>query len=296
MIPIVDARDHIRRGAPARRRRAAAAGAAGLALLAVGLIGCGQAASPTAAVDVAGAVGDGASGDAAAPGAAPTVAEAAPTAGDAAAPAAATTADGGAPPAAALTDTLALDEAVDHGDPTAFAAVLAAQFQLAHADAFRIRQSTTTIQQTLPMTLTFAAPDRYSMVTPGMHAVRIGSQGWFKVGAAWQPDPSVVETLAAAFAPLRDPAVIDRTSRRIADAADLGSSTVNGVDAKHYRYRITDRTATTVFTQTFEVWVGLADGRILVQQVDSEASGVTSRSAQLLEYGPGIAVEGPPGR
>ena len=293
-MAIMEANPHARRSQLARRRRAAAAGAAGLALLAVGLIGCGPSAAPTATV--AGAGADGAAGDAAAPGAAPTVAEAATTAGDAAAPAAATTADGGAPPAAAMTDTLALDEAVDHGDPTAFAAVLAAQFQLAHADAFRIRQSTTTIQQTLPMTLTFAAPDRYSMVTPGMHAVRIGSEGWFKVGAAWQPDPSVVETLAAAFAPLRDPAVIDRTSRRIADAADLGSSTVNGVDAKHYRYRITDRTATTVFTQTFEVWVGLADGRILVQQVDSEASGVTSRSAQLLEYGPGIAVEGPPGR
>lgn len=270
-----------------RRGRRAAAGAVAVVALATvlggGLTGCRAAdeapaaAGPTAALP-------------AAPAAAVTSAASAVDAGGP--PTTATLASG-----AAVTDALgAAPEVVDHGDPTAHAAITAAQLKLAQAEAFRIRQSTTTIHQTLPMTLTFAGPDRYAMVTPGMHAVRIGDEGWFRVGDAWQADPTVVSTLAAAFAPLRDPVEIDRASRRIADARDLGTSTVNGVQAQHYGYRVTDRTTTTVFTQTFEVWVGLADGRILVQQVDSEASGVTSRSAQLVEYGPDITVEGPPGR
>jgi len=271
---------------PGRSRRAAAHAVAVAALATVlgGLTACRAADDapaadgPTAGAPTAAAL----SPDA--PAAPAAVASGAPTTATLAASAAVTDALGAAP------------EVVDHGDPTAHAAITAAQLKLAQAEAFRIRQSTTTINQTLPMTLTFAGPDRYSMVTPGMHAVRIGAEGWFRAGDAWQADPTVVSTLAAAFAPLRDPVEIDRASRRIADARDLGTSTVNGIEAQHYGYRVTDRTTTTVFTQTFEVWVGLADGRILVQQVDSEASGVTSRSAQLVEYGPDITVEGPPGR
>lgn len=181
----------------------------------------------------------------------------------------------------------------DHGDPAAYEAILAAQRKLAEAEAFRIRQNTTTVQQTFPMTLTFVAPDRISMSSPALTAVMIGADGYYMNGATLTKNPAVVPTLTAAFDALRNLDVIERTALTISDATDLGTSKVNGVAARHYGYRVVAGTATTPYTSTFELWVGADDGRLIVQQVVSEASGVTSRSAQLVDYGPGLAVEGP---
>ncbi|MFN8424186.1 MAG: hypothetical protein U0470_12685, partial [Anaerolineae bacterium] len=68
----------------------------------------------------------------------------------------------------------------------------------------------------------------------------------------------------------------------------------NGVPARHYGYRTTARTPSTVFTSTFEIWIGAADGRTIVQKVTSEAAGATSATAQLIDYGPGLEIEVPP--
>ena len=187
----------------------------------------------------------------------------------------------------------ALPTVADHGEPQAVAEIFAAQLQLADADAFRIRQTTQTINQTFPMTLTYVAPDRYSMVAPGMHAARIGDKGYFNLGGEWHPDDTVVATLQATFDPLRNPAVVANAARSMAEARVLGTSTVNGVPAKHYSYVVAAASGGTAFTSTFEIWIGAENGRILVQQVDNEASGITSRSQQVFDYGPGLTVDGP---
>lgn len=187
----------------------------------------------------------------------------------------------------------ALPTVADHGEPQAVAEIFAAQLQLADAEAFRIRQTTQTINQTFPMTLTYVAPDRYSMVAPGMHAVRIGDKGYFNLGGEWHPDDTVVATLQATFDPLRNPAVVADAARSMAEARVLGTSTVNGVPAKHYGYFVAAASGGTAFTSTFEIWIGADNGRILVQQVDNEASGITSRSQQVFDYGPGLEVAGP---
>ena len=187
----------------------------------------------------------------------------------------------------------ALPTVADHGEPQAVAEIFAAQLQLADAEAFRIRQTTQTINQTFPMTLTYVAPDRYSMVAPGMHAVRIGDKGYFNLGGEWHPDDTVVATLQATFDPLRNPAVVADAARSMAEARVLGTSTVNGVPAKHYGYVVAASSGGTAFTSTFEIWIGADNGRILVQQVDNEASGITSRSQQVFDYGPGLEVAGP---
>ncbi|MEO8083690.1 MAG: Fe-S cluster assembly sulfur transfer protein SufU [Ardenticatenales bacterium] len=199
-------------------------------------------------------------------------------------------------PSAAVSDAIAaaLPTVDDHGDAAAFQAIQAAQRKLLTEPAFRIRQSTTTAQQTFPMTLTFKAPDRFSMVTPQLMAVRLGERGYAKIGGQWLKDDNVVPSLKAAFDALRDPATVDRTLASVIDARSLGTSTVNDVPARHYGYRTVARTASTIFTSTFEIWVGAADGRPIVQQVKTEASGATSATAQLIDYGPGLEIEVPP--
>jgi hypothetical protein len=79
----------------------------------------------------------------------------------------------------------------------------------------------------------------------------------------------------------------------IKDVKLAGPDSVNGVPSFVYTYTTSIDLGGSQITSNIKLWVGVANGLPLKQEVDGEFAGVKSHTVQLVEYDKTIKIEAP---
>lgn len=133
-------------------------------------------------------------------------------------------------------------------------------------------------------------PDRYHIVESlptRIEVIVIGAKAYSKdqSGNWGAANPQMAGTLVQA--------------QQVAQAAQIGAvqvtgpDTLNGVPVLVYTFTETANVGSAVVTSAVKLWVGLANGLPLQQQVDGDFQGVKSRTVQSIEYDPTIQINPP---
>ena len=150
--------------------------------------------------------------------------------------------------------------------------------------------------QVTDVMLAFVRPDRYHLVSEGLEVIVVEDTTYLKgPDDKWTTVPgtemlSTVEGSLAAFA--GEAAIeerLDTLSR--SDVIFEGRETINGVETQVYSFN-EGLDASSIFGRV-KMWIGVEDGLLYRQEVESEISGIGSRATMEFEYGDAVTVEPP---
>jgi hypothetical protein len=165
-------------------------------------------------------------------------------------------------------------------------------------DSMRMRIASEDLNSGLitDVTLAFVRPDRYQMSSEGVEIIVIGDTTYLGT-----PDGEWVETPAnmtstveeALFAFVSNEAIEDRLEDFSSDWSrvnSLGTEKINGVEVRGYEIKdnITDQ-----FSSLVRMWIGVNDGLLYRQEIESEVAGIHSRTVMDFEYGDDVTIEAP---
>ncbi|HVG30491.1 MAG TPA: hypothetical protein VM864_12365 [Pyrinomonadaceae bacterium] len=151
---------------------------------------------------------------------------------------------------------------------------------------------------TSAITIEYAAPDRYHMVTRSqaggrettLEYVIVGKDSFMKMnGGAWQRFPVDMSKMIAAF---RDPKFIEELAKA-SDVKFVGADTVGGAPMLVYEYTMNNAMGANVKTHA-KSWVAVADGLPRKSESESEFGGVKTRTEMTMsDYNSDIKIEPP---
>jgi hypothetical protein len=170
------------------------------------------------------------------------------------------------------------------GDPRQ--AVLNALHAMAQAGAYRVHSTTTTDEgNTIQISGEVILPDRFHLVMNGREILIIGN----KTGDQWTEFPVDVGSIVSGFMG----GMTAEMEKSISDVESVGPDTVNGVPAQVYQYTSSFKAGDQEVKGTAKLWVGVANGLPIQQEVDGEFAGIKSKTVQEIEYDPSIKIEAP---
>jgi hypothetical protein len=112
---------------------------------------------------------------------------------------------------------------------------------------------------------------------------------YMRAGGAWSVSPMDAGTMISGLLSSVSQDVIDG----IKDVKLAGPDSVNGVPSFVYTYTTSIDLGGSQITSNIKLWVGVANGLPLKQEVDGEFAGVKSHTVQLVEYDKTIKIEAP---
>lgn len=121
----------------------------------------------------------------------------------------------------------------------------------------------------------------------------IGDKGWMKSGDAdWKDMGASNATMALSQF---STAMVDDMANAISDARLIGPDVVNNAPAMAYSYFMDSNKFKTPIDvkSNVQVWIDVATGLIVKQEIDGEVMGVKSKTVQTVTYDPAIKIEAP---
>jgi hypothetical protein len=189
------------------------------------------------------------------------------------------------------------EPASSEGDksPEAIADALRASLTI---DAMRIRiiSEDLTNDTTTEVTLAFIQPDRYQLSSEGTEIIVIGDTTYLGTpDGQWTETPvdmtDMVEQTLASFVSQ------DAIDERLANVDDnwsnvrtIGREEVNGVETIGYEY---NETAVAQFSGLVRMWIGVDDGLLYRQEIESKVGDLQTRTLMEFEYGDDVTIEPP---
>jgi hypothetical protein len=150
--------------------------------------------------------------------------------------------------------------------------------------------------QVTDVMLAFVRPDRYHLVSEGLEVIVVEDTTYLKgPDDKWTTVPgtemlSTVEGSLAAFA--GEAAIEERLdSLSRSDVIYEGRETINGVETQVYSFN--EGLDTSSIFGRVKMWIGIEDGLLYRQEVESEISGIGSQATMEFEYGDAVTVEPP---
>jgi len=194
-----------------------------------------------------------------------------------------------APTQAKPTATVA--PALPLGDPRE-AVIKAVRAQL-KAGPYRVKSTTTTDKGTSERTAEVILPDRFHITTRSgqtqQEFIIIATKTYRKVGDRWTEIPIDMGSLVGEFVS----GLSEEAEKGISDVKLVGPDVVNGTPTLVYTYNVKVKLNDTELNSAVKMWVSVANGLPLKQEVDGEFAGVKSKTVQVIEYDSSIKIEAP---
>jgi hypothetical protein len=168
--------------------------------------------------------------------------------------------------------------------------VLDALHAMVQAGPYRIHSTTTTGDgNTIQMTGEVILPDRFHLVVNGREILIVGNKTYQKEGDKWTEFPVDIGSIVSGLIG----GMTAEMENGISDVQYIGPDTVNGVPAQVYQYTSSFKAGDQEVKSTVKLWVGVANGLPVRQEVDGEFAGIKSKTVQEIEYDPSIKIEAP---
>lgn len=151
--------------------------------------------------------------------------------------------------------------------------------------------------ETLSSTFEFIRPDRFRMDSQGFELIIIGDQTFINDGSGtWIESPVPMDDmLEGTIEAFIDEGLIEELLKdlevTIRDVESLGQETINDRNTNVYTYK-----SKSIFDDSFvltKVWVGVDDGLLYQQQVETESGGIRGRTTMIYDYGSDVMIEAP---
>jgi hypothetical protein len=206
-------------------------------------------------------------------------------------------------------DSPAVDEATDAGQAEEAAssgsdsgespdAITGALRSSLTVDSMRMRIASEDLDSglTTDVTLAFVRPDRYQMSSEGVEIIVIGDTTYLGTpDGEWVETPanmsSTVEEALLAF--VSDDAIEERLDDFSSDWSrvnSLGTEKINGVEVRGYEY---EENSTDQFSSLVRMWIGVDDGLLYRQEIETDVAGIHTRTLMDFEYGVDVTIEAP---
>ena len=157
----------------------------------------------------------------------------------------------------------------------AMAASIKAQFD---AKSYRARMESLSEGQGMTMTVEYAAPDRFRMITPMSETIIVGSDTYIKnPNSPWQKVPIDANQMISSF---RDPKLVEEL-RNNTSVKFLGTDSIDGLPVKIYEYTVKNAFGTNM-ASTSKAWISASDN--LPRKMEVEASVNGKPSTMLITY------------
>ena len=173
-------------------------------------------------------------------------------------------------------------------------AVIKSQRATLNAGPYRTNNVITATTGSLTMIGEVVPPDRYHIVTETAQGkteiIVVENKTYQKTGDRWVVSPinaaalvrSLMNTMTAEF------------EKSISNAKLVGPEVLNGVPTLVYTYESSIVLDTSTVTSKVKLWVAVATGLPVRQEIDGEVGAIKSKTVQTIEYDPTIKIEAPP--
>jgi len=161
------------------------------------------------------------------------------------------------------------------------------------AGPFRVKSTITSGQTTIDQTAEMILPDRFHLVTQtgqtSMEFIIVGTKTYQKTGNTWSLFPVDVGTLTQSLLS----GLTEETQKGITDVKFVGTEAVNGKPARVYTFASSVTVAGQQVNSTIKMWVDVASGLPVKDEIQGEYAGIKSKTAQQIEYDKSIKIEAP---
>lgn len=185
---------------------------------------------------------------------------------------------------------LAAGATTAQADPKA--EVFAAWDAMIAAKSYRSTVETSANSMQFKQTIEIIIPDRMRMNGgPGGDMVVTPEGAWIRIpGGDWTAAPPGTAALSKQYL---SPDFVDKAKAAVKSVAALGTEEVNGKPARTYRV---DQVMTTMGVESetsTKLFVDVASGRPVRQEIDAKAMGTSSRTVQDIEYVADLEIQAP---
>ena len=151
-------------------------------------------------------------------------------------------------------------------------------------------------RQVTEITLAFVRPDRYHLISEGLELIVIEDTTYLKgPDGKWtsRPGTEMIGTVEGTLSAFAGEAAIQERLDTLSesDVSVEGRETINGIETEIYSFN-EGGDGSSIFGQV-RMWIGVEDGLLYRQEVESELSGVGTRATMEFDYGDAVVVEPP---
>jgi hypothetical protein len=150
--------------------------------------------------------------------------------------------------------------------------------------------------QVTDITLAIVRPDRYHLVSEDLELIVVEDTTYLKgPNGGWTtvPGTEMIATVEGTLAAFAGEAAIQERLDTLSESDVIieGTETINGVETQIYS--VNEGLEESSIFGRVKMWIGIEDGRLYRQEVESELSGVGNRATMEFEYGDAVTVEPP---
>lgn len=144
--------------------------------------------------------------------------------------------------------------------------------------------------------LAIVRPDRYHLVSEGLELIVIDDTTYLKgPDGEWTtvPGTEMISTVEGTLAAFAGEAAIQERLDTLSDSnvAIEGTETINGVETRVYTINEGPEESSTF--GRVKMWIGVEDGLLYRQEVETELGGLGSQTTMEFEYGDDVTIEPP---
>jgi hypothetical protein len=146
------------------------------------------------------------------------------------------------------------------------------------------------------ISIAFIQPDRYQMTSEGTEIIVIGDTSYLGTGdGEWTESPVamtdlVEQTLASFFSPEAMDVLLETVDEDWSKLRSLGREEINGVETQGYEY---EENSVAQFSSLLRMWIGVKDGLLYRQEIESDLGGLQNRTLMDFSYGDDVTIEPP---
>ncbi len=163
------------------------------------------------------------------------------------------------------------------------------------AGAYRVKTVIESAEGAMEMTNEVIPPDQMrvlmDMGEQTQEMIFIGEKGWMKMGEEWIDSPINGSAIMSQIGALNDEMI-----EAMHDFSEVGNETINGVETRVFTYKVElggEGDAAMAVKSSVKLYVDVARGLPIQQEIEGEAMGVKSTSVQTIEYDSSIQIEAP---
>ncbi len=146
------------------------------------------------------------------------------------------------------------------------------------------------------VSIAFIQPDRYQMSSEGTEIIVIGDTSYLGTGdGEWTESPVamtdlVEQTLTSFFSPEAMDVLLETVDEDWSKLRSLGREEINGVETQGYEYK---DNSIAQFSSLIRMWIGVKDGLLYRQEIESDLGGLQNRTLMDFSYGDDVTIEPP---
>lgn len=175
------------------------------------------------------------------------------------------------------------------GDPAARQAVIDALQAYQKAGPYRVDSTINANGKTEQMTAEVILPDRFHLKMPSMELLAVGGKTYIKRDDKWVSFPMDIGSFLSGFTTSVNQDLINRMS----NFKVVGSDVINGSPTMVYQFDTTYGAGNQSASSVNKLWVDIARGLPVKQEITGSAGGVQSTTVQIITFDPNITIQPP---